>query len=98
MEAVIKDSVDDMRLHLIGFVQGDVMGLLISINKNDTVKFLLEQILESAEIRTGNSDQYHLMFKDRPMRLDARIQDTSMKTLERIDLIKLRDLNAEFTT
>ena len=94
METVMKDTTEENKLHVFGFVEGDVTGLIISVNRSETIKYLLEQILQSAEIRTGNSNQYYIRFKGRPLRLDARIQDTPIKTFERIDIRKLRDLNA----
>lgn len=94
MEAIIKAPVTAKTQHFYGFVQGDVTGLLVSVQAAETFRAVLEQLLQSSDIRTGNSAQYQVMHRGKPMPLDARIQETDLKDFERIDLIKMQDLNA----
>ena len=93
MEAMIKDIFIDSPFFLFGFVQGDVTGLLVTVKPSETIFSIMTQILQSSEIRTGNSYQYEVIYKDRPLAMDARLHETAVKPFERIDLRKMQDLN-----
>ena len=93
MEAVIKEPIDTKPQHFFGFVQGDTTGLLVSVQATETVRSLLEKLIQSSELRTGNSGQYEVQCKGKVLPLDARIHDMELKDFERIDLIKQQDLN-----
>lgn len=93
MEAVIKEAINMKTQHFFGFVQGDMTGLLVSVQPTETVRSILEQLLQSSEIRTGNSGQYQVRYKDKVLPMDARIHEINLKNFERIDLLKQQDLN-----
>jgi hypothetical protein len=78
-------------LPLYGFVEGDVLGLLVVVHDNETVGDLAKKLLEAAAVRTGKYEKGDVFFKRQRLDPTAAIGRVGLSALDRVDVVPRRD-------
>jgi hypothetical protein len=77
-----------MTIPLYGFLQGDVLGLLILAEENETVSALSERLQEAASLRVAPRQNLQVIYKGNVLAPGATLRDAGLASLERFDVVR----------
>ena len=77
-----------MTIPLYGFLQGDVLGLLILAEENETVHALSERLQEAASVRVAHSQNVRVLYKGNVLDPGLTLREAGLNTLERFDVVR----------
>ena len=77
-----------MAIPLYGFLQGDVLGLLIVADEHITVRALSEQLQEAASVRVAKSRNVCVIYKGNVLDPGLTLRDAGLAALERFDVVR----------
>ena len=75
-----------MLVPLIGFVQGDSIGLLVLAHDNMTIEQVADKLRQSARVRVDIDGQWRLSVGDRSPSPSSTVAEAGLRPLQRIDL------------
>jgi hypothetical protein len=75
-----------MLVPLIGFVQGDSIGLLVLAHDDMTMDEVAAKLRESARVRVDVGGQWQLRVDDRTPEPSSTVAQAGLRPLQRIDL------------
>ena len=76
-----------MPVPLYGFLQGDVVGLLILADDADTLEVLARKLQDAASLRVAARDRVRVVYNDKTMDLTMTIAQAGLQALDRFDVI-----------
>lgn len=76
-----------MPIPLYGFLEGDVMGLLVLGEEGETILQLAQKLQESTIIRVPRRGSLQLYHNDRIIDPNATIEQSGLKALDRFDVV-----------
>lgn len=77
-----------MTIPLYGFLQGDVLGLLILAEENETVHALSERLQEAASVRVAHIQNVRVLYKGNVLDPGLTLREAGLNTLERFDVVR----------
>ncbi len=77
-----------MAIPLYGFMQGDVLGLLIVADERETVGALAEQLQEAASVRVAKSQNVCVIYKGNVLDPGLTLREAGLAALERFDVVR----------
>jgi hypothetical protein len=77
-----------MAIPLYGFLQGDVLGLLIVAEEHETVRALSEQLQEAASLRVAHSKNVRVIYKGNVLDPSLTLREAGLAALERFDVVR----------
>jgi hypothetical protein len=77
-----------MTIPLYGFLQGDVLGLLILAEEDETVHALSERLQEAASVRVPHSQNVRLIYKGNVLAHSLTLREAGLASLERFDVVR----------
>ena len=77
-----------MTIPLYGFLQGDVLGLLILAEEHETVHALSERLQEAASVRVSPTENVHVIYKGNVLAPGITLHDAGLTSLERFDVVR----------
>ena len=75
-----------MLVPLLGFVEGDSMGLLVLAHDDMTIAEVGEKLRQSARVRVDIAGAWELRIDDRVPQPSSTVTDAGLRPLQRIDL------------
>jgi hypothetical protein len=76
-----------MPVPLYGFLQGDVVGLLILADDADTLEVLARKLQDAASLRVAARDRVRVVYNDKTMDLTMTVAQAGLQALDRFDVI-----------
>jgi hypothetical protein len=77
-----------MAIPLYGFLQGDVLGLLIVADERESVHALAEQLQEAASVRVAKSQNVRVIYKGSVLDPGLTLREAGLAALERFDVVR----------
>ena len=77
-----------MTIPLYGFLQGDVLGLLILAEEHETVRALSDRLQEAASVHVSHTDNTQLIYKGSVLDPATTLRDVGLTSLERFDVVR----------
>ena len=77
-----------MTIPLYGFLQGDVLGLLILAEEHETVHALSERLQEAASVRVPYTQNVRLIYKGNVLAPGLTLSEAGLASLERFDVVR----------
>jgi hypothetical protein len=77
-----------MSIPLYGFLQGDVLGLLILAEEHETVQALSERLQEAASVRVGHTQDVRVIYKGNVLAPGLTLREAGLTSLERFDVVR----------
>jgi hypothetical protein len=77
-----------MTIPLYGFLQGDVLGLLILAEEDETVHALSERLQEAASLRVAHTQNVRVIYNGNVLDPGLTLRDAGLGTLERFDVVR----------
>lgn len=72
---------------IYGFLQGDVIGLLVLAYDDDTVAMLGEKLKKAASVRVAPKSGGRVKFQGRFLEPELKFSKTEISALDRIDVV-----------
>jgi len=76
-----------MPVPLYGFLQGDVVGLLILADAGDTLEALARKLQDAASLRVVPRNQVRVVYNDKTMDPAMTVAQAGLQALDRFDVI-----------
>jgi hypothetical protein len=76
-----------MPVPLYGFLQGDVVGLLILADDGETLEALARKLQDAASLRVAARDRVRVVYNDKTMDLTMTVAQAGLQALDRFDVI-----------
>ncbi len=76
---------------LIGFLEGDTLGILVFANPNDTIKKLSHTLMLSAQVRTPGFTNAICIYDNKVLNAHFFVKDIGFKPLDRFDVRRTTD-------
>ena len=77
-----------MSIPLYGFLEGDVLGLLVLAEESETVLGLARTLQEAASIRVARFDDIDLVYDGKTIDLALTIAQAGLQALDRFDVVR----------
>lgn len=77
-----------MTIPLYGFLQGDVLGVLILAEEHETVRALSERLQEAASVRVAHTENVQVIYKGNVLTPGLTLRDAGLASLERFDVVR----------
>ncbi len=72
---------------LYGFLEGDVIGVVVLADESDTIEVLIRKLQASAAVRLKPKANVKLIHKGRPISGETTVLQARMEPLDRIDVV-----------
>jgi hypothetical protein len=79
-----------MLVPLLGFVQGDCIGLLVLAHDDMTIEQVAEKLRQSARVRVDIEGAWQLTVGDRVPAPSSTVAQAGLRALQRIDLARVK--------
>ena len=76
-----------MPVPLYGFLQGDVVGLLILADDGETLEALARKLQAAASLRVARREQVRVVYNDKTMDLTMTVAQAGFQALDRFDVL-----------
>ena len=76
-----------MPVPLYGFLQGDVVGLLILADDGETLEALARKLQAAASLRVAARAEVQLVYNDKTMDLTMTVAQAGLQALDRFDVL-----------
>jgi hypothetical protein len=76
-----------MPIPLYGFLQGDVVGLLILAEDVDTIRTLANKLQDAASLRVAGRDKVDVVFNSKVIDPAITVAQAGLQALDRFDVI-----------
>ena len=76
-----------MPISLYGFLQGDVVGLLILAEEGDTIRTLAGKLQDAASLRVAGREEAKLVFNEKVIDPAITVAQAGLQALDRFDVI-----------
>jgi len=77
-----------MAIPLYGFLQGDVLGLLILAEEHETVQALSQRLQVAASLRVAHAENVRVLYKGHVLDPGLTLRDAGLGPLERFDVVR----------
>ena len=77
-----------MTIPLYGFLQGDVLGLLILAGEDETVHALSERLQEASSVRVAHMLNVSVIYKGNVLAPGLTLREAGLASLERFDVVR----------
>ena len=77
-----------MTIPLYGFLQGDVLGLMILAEEDDSVHALSERLQDAASLRVAHSQNVKVIYHGNVLDPSLTLRDAGLTSLERFDVVR----------
>ena len=77
-----------MTIPLYGFLQGDVLGLMILAEENETVHALSERLQDAASLRVAHTQNVTVLYHGNVLDPGLTLRDAGLSPLERFDVVR----------
>jgi Toluene-4-monooxygenase system protein B (TmoB) len=77
-----------MTIPLYGFLQGDVLGLLILAEEHETVHALSERLQEAASVRVARTQNVRVIYKGNVLDPGLTLREAGLNNLERFGVVR----------
>ena len=71
-----------------GFVQGDSLGLVVLVDKGDTVRVVADRLQDSASVRVPPRTHVRVLHEGSPVDASATMASLGVRALDRIDVLE----------
>ena len=76
-----------MPIPLYGFLEGDMLGLLVFAEEVETVQELARKLQDAASIRVARNDDVELLYNGKPLDPALTVAQAGLQALDRFDVI-----------
>ncbi|WP_263355187.1 toluene-4-monooxygenase system B family protein [Acidicapsa acidisoli] len=76
-----------MPVPLYGFLQGDVLGLVILADEEETVQSLAQKLQDACSLRVACKDHVRLIYNNKEMNPALTVAQAGFQALDRIDVV-----------
>jgi hypothetical protein len=76
-----------MLIPLYGFLEGDVLGLLILVEESDTIQILASKLQDAASLRVAVRDKVDVIFNNEVIDPAITVAQAGLQALDRFDVI-----------
>jgi hypothetical protein len=73
---------------LLGFLEGDSLGLLVLAEETDTMRELAVKLQQSARPRVAAAPRVKVMFKGRDVESSVTVAQAGLEALDRFDVVR----------
>jgi Toluene-4-monooxygenase system protein B (TmoB) len=77
-----------MLIPLYGFLEGDMLGLLVFAEEVETVQELARKLQDAASIRVARNDDVELLYNGKTVDPALTIAQAGLQALDRFDVIR----------
>lgn len=77
-----------MTIPLYGFLQGDVLGLLILTEEEETVHALSERLQDAASLRVAHTQNVKVIYQGNVIDPGLTLREAGLSPLERFDVVR----------
>lgn len=77
-----------MTIPLYGFLQGDVLGLMILAGEDDTVHALAERLQDAASLRVAHIENVSVIYHGNVLSRGLTLREAGLSPLERFDVVR----------
>jgi hypothetical protein len=77
-----------MTIPLYGFLQGDVLGLLIMAEEDETVHALSDRLQEAASVRVPHMQNVRVIYNGNVLAPDVTLREAGLASLQRFDVVR----------
>lgn len=77
-----------MTIPLYGFLQGDVLGLMILAEEDDTVHALSERLQDAASLRVAHTQNVSVLYHGSVLDRGLTLREAGLSPLERFDVVR----------
>lgn len=77
-----------MTIPLYGFLQGDVLGLMILAGEDDTVQVLAERLQDAASLRVAHIEPVSVIYHGNVLSPGLTLREAGLSPLERFDVVR----------
>ena len=77
-----------MTIPLYGFLQGDVLGLLILAEEDETVHALSERLQQAASLRVAHTENVSVIYQGNVLDPRRTLREAGLTSLERFDVVR----------
>lgn len=76
-----------MPIPLYGFLQGDIVGLLILAEEAETIQALAQKLQDAANLRVAARDRLQVIYNDEVIDPVLTVRQAGLQALDRFDVI-----------
>lgn len=76
-----------MSIPLYGFLEGDVLGVLVLAEEGETVLELARKLQAAASTRVGSKDKVDVIYKGEAIDPELTVAEAGLQELDRFDVI-----------
>lgn len=77
-----------MTIPLYGFLQGDVLGLMILAEEDETVCALAERLQDAASLRVAHTQNVTVLYHGNVLDPRLTLREAGLTSLERFDVVR----------
>ena len=77
-----------MTIPLYGFLQGDVLGLMILAEEDETVHALSEELQDAASLRVAHTQNVNVIYHGNVLDPGLTLREVGLEPLERFDVVR----------
>jgi hypothetical protein len=77
-----------MPIPLYGFLEGDMLGLLVFVEELETVQELARKLQDAASIRVARNDDVELLYNGKTVDPALTVAQAGLQALDRFDVIR----------
>lgn len=80
-----------MPIPLYGFLQGDIVGLLILAEEDDAIQTLAGKLQDAASIRVARRDRVQVVYNDQIIDPALTVAQAGLQALDRFDVVSCEE-------
>ena len=77
-----------MPIPLYGFLEGDVLGLIVLAEENDTILEVARKLQDAASIRVSRNDKIEFVYDGKTVNPGLTVGQAGLQPLDRFDVLR----------
>ena len=77
-----------MPIPLYGFLEGDILGLIVLAEENDTILEVTRKLQDAASIRVSRNDKIEFVYDGKTMNPGLTVRQAGLQALDRFDVLR----------
>ena len=77
-----------MPIPLYGFLEGDILGLIVLAEENDTILEVARKLQDAATIRVSRHDKMEFVYDGKTMNPELTVAQAGLQALDRFDVVR----------
>ncbi|HTM44218.1 MAG TPA: toluene-4-monooxygenase system B family protein [Polyangiaceae bacterium] len=77
-----------MMVPVYGFLQGDVMGVVVLAQDHETLTEVAAKLFQAASMRVAPYANYEMRLNGRPLQIEMTVTEAGILPLDRLDIVR----------